>query len=547
MAKLIKFNEDARRALERGVNTLADAVKVTLGPKGRYVVLDKKFGAPTITNDGVTIAREIDLEDVFENQGAQLVREVATATNDVAGDGTTTATVLAQAIVREGLKNVAAGANPMGLKRGIEAAVEIVVGEIAKQSKAVSGKEDIARVAAISSRDRAIGDVISDAIEKVGKDGVVNVEEGQTFGMDLEFTEGMQFDRGYMSPYMVTDQDRMEAVLDDPFLLIHGGKISSVQDILPLLEQVIGQGRPLLIIAEDVEGEALATLIVNKLRGTFTGIAVKAPGFGDRRKRMLEDIAILTGGEVIAEEMGLKLANTQVAQLGRARKVVITKDTTTIIDGAGDSEEIKGRIKQIKAEIETTDSDFDREKLQERLAKLAGGVAVVKVGAATETEMKEKKHRVEDALQATRAALEEGVVPGGGVVLVNSIKALDGLALTGDEATGANIVRRALEEPLRQLAENAGLEGSVVVGEVKSKKPGIGLNVDTGEYVDLVKAGIIDPAMVTRSALQNAASIAKNIITTECVVADAPEEGGGGGMGGMSPNMGGMGMGGGMM
>jgi len=547
MAKLIKFNEDARRALERGVNTLADAVKVTLGPKGRYVVLDKKFGAPTITNDGVTIAREIDLEDVFENQGAQLVREVATATNDVAGDGTTTATVLAQAIVREGLKNVAAGANPMGLKRGIEAAVDVVVGEIAKQAKAVSGKEDIARVAAISSRDRAIGDVISDAIEKVGKDGVVNVEEGQTFGMDLEFTEGMQFDRGYMSPYMVTDQDRMEAVLDDPFLLIHGGKISSVQDILPLLEQVIGQGRPLLIIAEDVEGEALATLIVNKLRGTFTGIAVKAPGFGDRRKRMLEDIAILTGGEVVAEEMGLKLANTQISQLGRARKVVITKDTTTIIDGAGDSDEIKGRIKQIKAEIDTSDSDFDREKLQERLAKLAGGVAVVKVGAATETEMKEKKHRVEDALQATRAALEEGVVPGGGVVLVNSIKALDSLTLTGDEATGANIVRRALEEPLRQLAENAGLEGSVVVGEVKTKKPGIGLNVDTGEYVDLVKAGIIDPAMVTRSALQNAASIAKNIITTECVVADAPEGDGGGGMGGMSPNMGGMGMGGGMM
>jgi len=548
MAKLIKFDEDARRALERGVNTLADAVKVTLGPKGRYVVLDKKFGAPTITNDGVTIAREIDLEDVFENQGAQLVREVATATNDVAGDGTTTATVLAQAIVREGLKNVAAGANPMGLKRGIEAAVDVVVGEIAKQAKAVSGKEDIARVAAISSRDRAIGDVISDAIEKVGKDGVVNVEEGQTFGMDLEFTEGMQFDRGYMSPYMVTDQDRMEAVLDDPFLLIHGGKISSVQDILPLLEQVIGQGRPLLIIAEDVEGEALATLIVNKLRGTFTGIAVKAPGFGDRRKRMLEDIAILTGGEVIAEEMGLKLANTQVAQLGRARKVVITKDTTTIIDGAGDSDEIKGRIKQIKAEIDTTDSDFDREKLQERLAKLAGGVAVVKVGAATETEMKEKKHRVEDALQATRAALEEGVVPGGGVVLVNSIKALDGLALSGDEATGASIVRRALEEPLRQLAENAGLEGSVVVGEVKSRKAGIGLNVDTGEYVDLVKAGIIDPAMVTRSALQNAASIAKNIITTECVVCDAPEgDGGMGGMGGMPPNMGGMGMGGGMM
>ena len=548
MAKLIKFDEDARRSLERGVNTLADAVKVTLGPKGRYVVLDKKFGAPTITNDGVTIAREIEVEDVFENQGAQLVREVATATNDVAGDGTTTATVLAQAIVREGLKNVAAGANPMGLKRGIEAAVEIVVGEIAKQAKAVSGKEDIARVASISSRDRAIGDVISDAIEKVGKDGVVNVEEGQTFGMDLEFTEGMQFDRGYMSPYMVTDQDRMEAVLDDPFLLIHGGKISSVQDILPLLEQVIGQGRPLLIIAEDVEGEALATLIVNKLRGTFTGIAVKAPGFGDRRKRMLEDIAILTGGEVVAEEMGLKLANTQISQLGRARKVVVSKDATTIIDGAGDTEEIKGRIKQIKAEIDTTDSDFDREKLQERLAKLAGGVAVVKVGAATETELKERKHRVEDALQATRAALEEGIVPGGGVVLVNSIKALDALKLTGDEATGAKIVRRALEEPLRQLAENAGLEGSVVVGEVKSKKAGIGLNVDTGEYVDLVKAGIIDPAMVTRSALQNAASIAKNIITTEAVVADKPEEGGGP-MGGpaMSPNMGGMGMGGGMM
>ena len=538
MAKMLKFSEDARRALERGVNTLADAVKVTLGPKGRYVVLDRKFGAPTITNDGVTIAREIEVDDPFENQGAQLVREVATATNDVAGDGTTTATVLAQAIVREGLKNVAAGANPMGLKRGIEAAVDVVVGEIAKQSKEVSGKEDIARVAAISSRDRAIGDVISDAIEKVGKDGVVNVEEGQTFGMDLEFTEGMQFDRGYMSPYMVTDQDRMEAVLDDPFLLIHGGKISSVQDILPLLEQVIGQGRPLLIIAEDVDGEALATLIVNKLRGTFTGIAVKAPGFGDRRKRMLEDIAILTGGEVISEEMGLKLANAQVSQLGRARKVVIAKDTTTIIDGAGDTDEIKGRIKQIKAEIDTTDSDFDREKLQERLAKLAGGVAVVKVGAATETEMKERKHRVEDALQATRAALEEGIVPGGGVVLINSIKALDGLKLTGDEATGASIIRRALEEPLRQLAENAGLEGSVVVAEVKTRKPGIGLNVDTGEYVDLVKAGIIDPAMVTRSALQNAASIAKNIITTECIVADKPEEGGGGG--GM-PDMGGMG------
>ncbi len=548
MAKLLKFNEDARRSLERGVNTLADAVKVTLGPKGRYVVLDKKFGAPTITNDGVTIAREIEVEDVFENQGAQLVREVATATNDVAGDGTTTATLLAQAIVREGLKNVAAGANPMGLKRGIEAAVDLVVDQIAAQSKEVAGKEDIARVATISSRDRAIGDVIADAIEKVGKDGVVNVEEGQTFGIELEFTEGMQFDRGYMSPYMVTDQERMEAVLDDPFLLIHGGKISSVQDILPLLEQVIGQGRPLLVIAEDVEGEALATLIVNKLRGTFTGIAVKAPGFGDRRKRMLEDIAILSGGEVISEEMGLKLANAQVSQLGRARRVVVSKDATTVIDGAGEGSEIQGRIKQIRSEIETTDSDFDREKLQERLAKLAGGVAVVKVGAATETEMKERKHRVEDALQATRAALEEGIVPGGGVVLINSIGALDKLKLEGDEATGAGIVRRALEEPLRQLAENAGLEGSVVVGVVKSKKPGIGLDVDTGQYVDLVKAGIIDPAMVTRSALQNAASIAKNIITTEAVVADKPEEPGSaaGGMQ-MSPNMGGMGMGGGMM
>ena len=540
MPKLIKFDEDARRALERGVNTLADAVKVTLGPKGRYVVLDKKFGAPTITNDGVTIAREIEVEDVFENQGAQLVREVATATNDVAGDGTTTATLLAQAIVREGLKNVAAGANPMGLKRGIEAAVERVVDQIAAQSKEVAGKEDIARVATISIRDRAIGDVIADAIEKVGKDGVVNVEEGQTFGMDLEFTEGMQFDRGYMSPYMVTDQDRMEAVLDDPFLLIHGGKISSVQDLLPLLEQVIGQGRPLLVIAEDVEGEALATLIVNKLRGTFTGIAVKAPGFGDRRKRMLEDIAILTGGEVISEEMGLKLANAQVSQLGRARRVVVSKDATTIIDGAGDTEEIKGRIKQIKAEIETTDSDFDREKLQERLAKLAGGVAVVKVGAATETEMKERKHRVEDALQATRAALEEGIVPGGGVVLINTHRRPGRAhARAATRPPGPTSCAGPWRSPCASWPRTPAWRASVVVGEVKAKKAGIGLDVDTGEYVDLVKAGIIDPAMVTRSALQNAASIAKNIITTEAVVADKPEEGGGGGgMGGM----GGMGM-----
>ncbi|MDH3226203.1 MAG: chaperonin GroEL [Thermoleophilia bacterium] len=540
MAKELKFHEDARRALERGVNTLADAVKVTLGPKGRYVVLDKAFGAPTITNDGVTIAREIDLDDPFENQGAQLVREVATATNDVAGDGTTTATLLAQAMVRAGLMNVAAGANPMGLKRGIEAAVEAVVEDIQSQSKEVSGKEDIARVATISARDRQVGDVISDAIEKVGKDGVVNVEEGQTFGIDLEFTEGMQFDRGYMSPYMVTDQDRMEAVLEDAYVLIHGGKISAVQDLLPILEKVIQSGKSLLIIAEDVEGEALATLIVNKIRGTFTGIAVKAPGFGDRRKRMMEDIAILTGGEVVSGEMGLKLENTQLAQLGQARKIVVDKDNTTIIDGAGSTDEIKGRIKQIRSEIEVSDSDFDREKLQERLAKLAGGVAVVKVGAATETEMKEKKHRVEDALQATRAALEEGVVPGGGAVLVSAQAALAKLKLSGDELTGSNIVHRALEEPLRQLADNAGMEGAVVVGQVKEEKFGHGMNVDTGEMVDLVAEGIIDPAMVTRSALQNAASIAKNIITTETLVVNKPEAEGPMGGGGMSPNMGGM-------
>src|SRR5712691_9948614 len=435
--KELKFNEDARRALERGVNILADAVRVTLGPKGRYVVLDKKFGAPTITNDGVTIAREIEIEDVFENQGAQLVREVATATNDVAGDGTTTATVLAQAIVRDGLKNVAAGANPLGLKRGIETAVDQVVESIEKQSKEVSGKEQISRVATISAGDEDIGDVIADAIEKVGKDGVVNVEEGQTFGMDLEFTEGMQFDKGYISPYMVTDQDRMEAVLEDPYILIANQKIGSVRDVLPVLEQVIQSGKPILIIAEDVEGESLATLVVNKLRGTFTGVAVKAPGFGDRRKRMLEDIAILTGGEVITEEMGLKLENTQLSQLGHARRVVVSKDTTTIIDGAGDSDAIKGRIKQIKSEIETTDSDFDREKLQERLSKLSGGVAVVKVGAATETEMKEKKHRVEDALQATRAALEEGIVPGGGVALLQASSAVSVDGAIDDERTGA--------------------------------------------------------------------------------------------------------------
>ena len=536
--KELKFSEDARRSLERGVNILADAVKVTLGPKGRYVVLDKKYGAPTITNDGVTIAREIEVEDPFENQGAQLVREVATATNDVAGDGTTTATVLAQAIVREGLKNVAAGANPMGIKRGIEAAVEAVVADLKKQSKEVSGKEDIARVATISAREREIGDVIADAIEKVGKDGVVNVEEGQTFGLELEFTEGMQFDKGYLSPYMVTDAERMEAVLDDPFILVANQKISSVKDLLPILEQVIQAGRPLLIVSEDVEGEALATIVVNKLRGTFTAVAVKAPGFGDRRKRMLEDIAILSGAEVITEEMGLKLENTKLTQLGRARRVVITKDTTTIIDGAGDPDGIKARIKQLKAEIENTDSDFDREKLQERLAKLAGGVAVVKVGAATETEMKEKKHRVEDALQATRAALEEGIVPGGGVALLQSVGAIKLDTFEGDEKTGASIIVRALEEPLRQLAANAGLEGSVVVNAVRLAPKGQGLNVDTGEVEDLVKAGIIDPTMVTRSALQNAASIAKNILTTEAIVAEAPEKAGA--AAGM-PDMGGMG------
>jgi len=539
--KELKFNEDARRSLQRGVDILADAVKVTLGPKGRYVVLDKKFGAPTITNDGVTIAREIEVEDVFENQGAQLVREVATATNDVAGDGTTTATVLAQAIVREGLKNVSAGANPMALKRGIETAVDAVVENLKSQSNEISGKEDIARVATVSSRSTEVGEVLSEAIEKVGKDGVVNVEEGQTFGLELEFTEGMQFDKGYLSPYMITDAERMEAVLDDPYILVANQKIGAVKDLLPVLEQVIQAGRPLLIVAEDVEGESLATIVVNKLRGTFQAVAVKAPGFGDRRKRMLEDIAILSGGEVITEEMGLKLENTKLSQLGRARKVVVDKDSTTIIDGAGDGEAIKGRIKQLKGEIENTDSDFDREKLQERLAKLSGGVAVVKVGAATETEMKETKHRVEDALQAARAALEEGVVPGGGVALLNAADAVKEKTLAGlegDERTGAQIIIKSLEEPLRQLATNAGLEGSVVVQQVRSAKPGQGLNVDTGEVTDLVKAGITDPTMVTRSALQNAASIAKNILTTEAIVAEAPEKNAPVGAG--MPDMGGM-------
>jgi chaperonin GroEL len=539
--KELKYDQDARSSLEAGVDAVANAVKVTLGPKGRYVVLDKKFGAPTITNDGVTIAREIEVEDVFQNQGAQLVREVATATNDVAGDGTTTATLLAQTIVRQGLKNVAAGANPLALKRGIEQAVERIVDNIGKQSKEVAGKDQIARVAAISAADDEIGDIIADSIDKVGKDGVVNVEEGQTFGMDLEFTEGMQFDKGYISPYMVTDQDRMEAVLEDPYILIANQKIGAVRDVLPVLEQVIQSGKPILVIAEDVEGESLATFVVNKLRGTFTGVAVKAPGFGDRRKRMLEDIAILSGGEVITEEMGLKLENTQLSQLGRARRVVVAKDTTTIIDGAGSSSDIKARINQIKAEIENTDSDFDREKLQERLAKLAGGVAVVKVGAATETEMKEKKHRVEDALQATRAALEEGIVPGGGSALLQAAGSIKEDELDGDERTGALIILRSLEEPVRQLAHNSGLEGSVVVNDVRKAKKGHGLNAESGEIVDLVGAGIIDPAMVTRSALENAASIAKNILTTEAIVAEMPEKDGGGGMpGGMPGGMDGM-------
>jgi chaperonin GroEL len=540
--KELKYDAEARTALQDGVDAVANAVKVTLGPKGRYVVLDKKFGAPTITNDGVTIAREIEIEDVFANQGAQLVREVATATNDVAGDGTTTATLLAQTIVHSGLKNVAAGANPLGLRRGIEKAVDQVTKNLReKQSREIAGKEQIARVAAISAADDEIGNVIADAIEKVGKDGVVNVEEGQTFGMELEFTEGMQFDKGYISPYMITDQDRMEAVLDEPYILIANQKVGSVRDLLPVLEQVMQSGKPLLIVAEDVEGESLATLVVNKLRGTFTGVAVKAPGFGDRRKRMLEDIAVLTGGEVITEEMGLKLENTQVSQLGRARRIVVAKDTTTIIDGAGEKAQIEGRINQIRSEIETTDSDFDREKLQERLAKLAGGVAVVKVGAATETEMKEKKHRVEDALQATRAALEEGIVPGGGVALLNAQEAVDADALEDpDERTGAEIIRRALEEPMRQIAGNSGFEGSVVVNKIRGMKPGEGLNAETGDYGDLVKDGVIDPTMVTRSALENAASIAKNILTTEAIVAEPPEKDGAGGMPGGMPDMGGM-------
>jgi chaperonin GroEL len=541
MAKMLAFDEHARRRLEIGVNKLADTVKVTLGPKGRNVVLDKKFGAPTITNDGVTIARDIELEDHFENMGAQLVKEVATKTNDVAGDGTTTATVLAQALVREGLRNVAAGANPMALKRGIEKAVAAAVQSIQHQAKEVEGRQEIAQVAAISAADFSIGEVLADAIDKVGKDGTVTVEESNTFGLELEFTEGMQFDKGFLSPYFVTDPERQEATLEDAYLLIVNGKISSVHDLVPVLEKVMATGKPLLIIAEDVEGEALATLVVNKIRGLFQSIAVKAPGFGERRKAMLGDIAVLTGAQLISEEVGLKLENTSLDLLGRARRVVVTKDDTTIVDGAGAADEVKGRISQIKREIEETDSDWDREKLQERLAKLAGGVAVVKVGAATEIELKEKKHRIEDALSATRAAIEEGIVAGGGTALVRSRAAVNKAiaGLTGDEATGAGIVGRALAEPLKWIAINAGFEGAVMVREVERAKGTVGLNALTGELEDLVKAGIIDPAKVTRSALQNAASIAALLLTTEAIIADKPEKAdnsaaaaaGGGGMG----------------
>ena len=543
MAKILKFNEEARRGLEAGVNKLADAVKVTLGPKGRNVVLDKKFGAPTITNDGVSIAREVELEDPFENMGAQLVKEVATKTNDVAGDGTTTATVLAQALVREGLRNVAAGANPMALKKGIEAAVAAAVDSIADQAVQVDdSKEQIANVAGISAADPTIGQVLADAIEKVGKDGVVTVEESNTFGMDLEFVEGMQFDKGYLSPYFVSDPERQEAVLEEPYILLNQGKISSVQDMLPVLEKVMQSGRPLLIISEDVEGEALATLVVNKIRGTFSSVAVKAPGFGERRKAMLQDMAILTGAQVIAEEVGLKLDGVSLEMMGSARKVVVTKDETTIIEGAGESSEVKGRISQIKREIDETDSDWDREKLQERLAKLAGGVAVVQVGAATEVELKEKKHRIEDALSATRAAIEEGVVAGGGTALLRARPAVASVieGLDGDMATGARIVYAALEAPARLIADNAGFEGGVMVREIESATGHTGLNAATGEMVDLVEAGIIDPAKVTRAALQNAASIAALLLTTEVLVADKPEPESAMPGGGMDP-MGGMG------
>ncbi len=540
MAKVIRFDEEARRGLEAGVNKLADAVKVTLGPRGRYVVLEKKFGAPTITNDGVTIAKEIELDDPLENMGAQLVREVATKTNDVAGDGTTTATLLAQVIVREGLRNVAAGANPLAIKRGIEKAVDVVVAEIAQNAKEIEDKEEIANVGAISAADETIGLKIAEAMEVVGKDGVITVEESQTFGIDIETVEGMQFDKGYVSPYMVTDPDRMEAVLSEPLILIANQKISNIQDLLPVLEKAMQAGKQLLIIAEDVEGEALPTLVLNKIRGTFTSVAVKAPGFGDRRKRMLEDIAIVTGGQVVSEELGIKLEGVTAEMLGRAKTVKITKDSTTIIDGAGTETEIKARISQIKTEIENSDSDFDREKLQERLAKLSGGVAVIKVGAATEVELKEKKHRIEDALQATRAAVEEGIVAGGGVALVDALPALDSLELADDEMIGVNIIRKSLMEPLKMIASNAGFEGSVVVEKVRGLGKGEGLNAATGEYGDLLKMGVIDPVKVTRTALQNASSIASLILITEAAVNDIPSKddaaaamAGMGGMGGM--------------
>jgi chaperonin GroEL len=525
-AKQLKFDEDARRGLEAGIDKLADAVAVTLGPKGRNVVLDKKWGAPTITNDGVTIAKEVELEDPYENMGAQLAKEVATKTNDVAGDGTTTATVLARAMVKNGMRNVAAGSNPMALKRGIEKAVAAAVDSIGKQSRDVEGKEEIAMVATISAADTQVGDTIAEAFEKVGKDGVITVEESQTFGIELEFVEGMQFDKGYISPYFVTDPDRMETVYDDAYLLLVGKKISSVQDILPLLEKVVQAGKPLLIIAEDVEGEALATLVVNKIRGTFNSVAVKAPGFGDRRKAMLQDMAILTGGQVVSDEIGVKLENVALDLLGKARRVVITKDDTTIVEGQGSEEDIKGRIAQIKGEIDRTDSDWDREKLQERLAKLSGGVALIKVGAATEVELKEKKHRIEDAVSATRAAIEEGIVPGGGVALIRAEQSVDvdALGLTGDEATGASIVKRALSEPARLIASNAGHEGAVVVERIRSESGATGFNAATGQWGDLTKAGVIDPAKVTRSALQNAASIAALVLTTESAVVEMPEE-----------------------
>ncbi len=546
MAKMLKFDDEARRVLEIGVNKLADAVKVTLGPKGRNVVLDKKFGAPTITNDGVSIAREIELEDPFENMGAQLVKEVATKTNDVAGDGTTTATVLAQALIKEGLRNVTAGANPMVLKKGIEAAVAAAVDEIGKNAVAIEDKKQIAQVASISAADDSVGKVLADAIDKVGKDGVVTIEESNTFGIELEFTEGMQFDKGYISPYFVTDPDRQEAVLENPYILFNQGKISNVQDLLPVLEKVMQSGKPLVIIAEDVDGEALATLVVNKIRGTFASVAVKAPGFGERRKAMLQDMAILTGGQVIAEEVGLKLDGATMDLLGTARKIVITKDNTTIVEGGGDKADVDGRISQIRSEIENTDSDWDREKLQERLAKLAGGVAVVQVGAATEVELKEKKHRIEDALSATRAALEEGVVAGGGTALLRARPAVEKAIkkLKGDERTGAESVYRALAAPTRLIAENAGLEGAIWITRVQEAEGNVGLNAAKGELEDLMKSGITDPAKVTRAAIQNAASIAALLLTTESLVADKPEpEGAGGGM----PDMGGMGGMGGMM